>query len=109
MGLWLYIEPQLTGRRLYSETLGNICMVLWNIALAVGVVGLATARTQSREYVEFIWIVDIVVMVVLLINMFNIYMAISNRMERRFEFWRYACCFHWLHRSWNSINHCNGK
>lgn len=83
MGLWLYIVPQLTGRRLYSEALGNFCMVLWNIALAVGIVGLVTAHTQSREYAEMIWIVDIGVMIVLLLNMFNLYMTIAHRVEQK--------------------------
>jgi cbb3-type cytochrome c oxidase subunit I len=83
MGLWLYIVPQLTGRRLYSEALGNFCMVLWNIALVVGIVGLLTAHTQSREYAEMIWIVDVGVMVVLLLNLFNLYMTIANRVEQK--------------------------
>ena len=83
MGLWLYIVPQLTGRRLYSEALGNLCMVLWNVTLAVGIVGLLTAHTQSREYAEFVWIVDVGVMVVLLLNMFNVYMTIARRVEQK--------------------------
>ena len=83
MGLWLYIVPQLTGRRLYSEALGNLCMVLWNIALAAGIVGLLTAHTQSREYAELVWIVDVGVMVVLLLNMFNLYMTIAKRVEQK--------------------------
>ena len=36
MGLWLYIVPRLTGRRLWSERLGNLTMVLWNLAVAGG-------------------------------------------------------------------------
>ena len=55
MGLWLYIVPQLTGRKLWSERLGNLTMVLWNLAVASGVVGIATAHSQSREYAEMIW------------------------------------------------------
>jgi cbb3-type cytochrome c oxidase subunit I len=81
MGLWLYIVPRLTGRKLWSEPLGNLCMVLWNIALAVGIFGLLTAHTQSREYAEFIWIVDVGVMVVMVLNMFNLYMTITHRVE----------------------------
>jgi len=29
IGIWYYIVPQLTGRRLWSEALGNLCMILW--------------------------------------------------------------------------------
>ena len=60
MGLRLYIVPQLTGRQVWSERLGNSAVVLWNAAEAVGVVGRLTAHTQSREHAEFIWIVDTV-------------------------------------------------
>ena len=81
MGLWLYIVPRLTGRRLWSEGLGNVTMLLWNAALAVGIAGLLTAHTQSREYAEFTWVVDVGVVVVLILNMINLYMTISHRVE----------------------------
>jgi cbb3-type cytochrome c oxidase subunit I len=81
MGLWLYIVPRLTGRRLWSEPLGNLAMLLWNLAVLVGVVGLLTAHTQSREYAEMIWIVDVGVMVVLILNLINLYMTIAYRVE----------------------------
>jgi cbb3-type cytochrome oxidase subunit 1 len=72
MGLWLYIVPRLTGRRLWSEALGNACMNLWNVALAAGIVGILMAHTQSREYAEMIYGIDVAVMVVLILNMFNL-------------------------------------
>ena len=81
MGLWYYIVPQLTGRRLWSEWLGNLCVILWNIALALGIIGILNAYTQSREYAELIWAIDIPVMIVLLLSMLNIYMTIGNRVE----------------------------
>ena len=81
MGLWLYIVPRLTGRKLWSEFLGNICVILWNIALLIGIVGILNAYTQSREYAELIWSIDIAVMVVLILNLINIYMTIAHRTE----------------------------
>ncbi|MCA9954768.1 MAG: cbb3-type cytochrome c oxidase subunit I [Anaerolineales bacterium] len=81
MGLWLYIVPRLTGRKLWSEPLGNLSMILWNLALAVGIVAILAAHTQSREYAEFIWVVDVGVMVVLVLNLINIYMTIAHRVE----------------------------
>jgi cbb3-type cytochrome c oxidase subunit I len=83
MGLWLYIVPQLTGRKLWSERLGNLTMVLWNVAVASGVVGIAMAHSQSREYAEMIWVVDIGVIITLLLNMLNIYMTIAHRVEKK--------------------------
>jgi cbb3-type cytochrome c oxidase subunit I len=81
MGMWLYIVPKLTGRRIWSERLGNLCSVLWNLALAGGIVGIMLAYTQSREYAELIWPIDIAVMAVLILNMINIYMTVRHRVE----------------------------
>jgi cbb3-type cytochrome c oxidase subunit I len=83
MGLWLYIVPRLTGRKLWSELLGNICVILWNLALAVGIIGILLAYTQSREYAELIWVIDIAVLVVLVLNLINLYVTIANRVERK--------------------------
>lgn len=83
MGFWLYIVPLLTGRRLWSEKLGNICMLLWNVALLAGVVAILNAHTQSREYAELPWSVDVAVMVVLVLNLVNIYMTIAHRVETK--------------------------
>ncbi len=81
IGLWYYIVPQLTARRLWSEGLGNLCMLLWNLSLALGIAGILNTYTQSREYAELIWPIDILVMIVLLLSMFNIYMTIGKRVE----------------------------
>lgn len=83
MGLWLYIVPKLTGRKLWSEVLGNICVALWNFALLIGVVGILKAYTQSREYAEMIWPMDVAVMLVLILNLINIYMTIGHRVESK--------------------------
>lgn len=81
IGLWLYIVPRLTGRRLWSEPLGNMTMFLWNLALAIGIVGILRAQTQSREYAEFIWIVDVLVMIALVLTAINLFVTIANRVE----------------------------
>jgi cbb3-type cytochrome c oxidase subunit I len=83
MGLWLYIVPRLTGRQLWSEPLGNVTVILWNLAVAYGVINLAMANTQSREYAEMVWVVDIGVMIALILNMINLYMTISHRVENK--------------------------
>lgn len=83
MGLMLFVVHRLTGRRIYSELLGNICVGLWNIALLVGVVALLLGQSQGREYAELIYVVDVGVMLVLLLNMFNVYMTIAKRVEKK--------------------------
>lgn len=81
MGTWLYIVPRLTGRKLWSELLGNITVILWNVAIVAGVILILLAYTQSREYAELIWIIDVGVMVVLILNLINLYMTITHRTE----------------------------
>ena len=82
MGIWFYIVPRLAGRKLWSEPLGNLSALLWNIAMAAGVVLLLMGSTQSREYAELVWGVDVAVMAVLILNVFNFYITIMNRVDK---------------------------
>lgn len=84
MGLWLYIVPRITGRKLWSEVLGNITVILWNIGVAIGIAGILLADTQSREYAEMMWPVDVLVEIVLILNLINIYMTVKHRTEPKF-------------------------
>ncbi len=79
---WYYIVPRLTGRKIYSEKLGNFVMVLWNVALLVGLVGLVFGWTQAREYAELAWPIDIGIMAVLILTAYNIFKTISARVEK---------------------------
>ncbi len=81
MGIFYYLVPRLTGRRLWSEPLGNISAILWNIAMLWGILDLLNGVTQSREYAEFVWGIDIAAMVVFILNLINLYMTIINRVE----------------------------
>lgn len=80
---WYYIVPRLTGRKIYSERLGNITMILWNIALVAGVAGLLLGYTQAREYAELIWPVDLAILAVLLLTGFNFFKTITARTEKQ--------------------------
>ena len=82
IGGWYYILPRMTKTKVYSETLGIAVGVLWNIALAVGVVGLLVGWTQAREYAELAWPIDIGIMVLLLLTAFNVFMTIARREEK---------------------------
>jgi cbb3-type cytochrome c oxidase subunit I len=98
MGVWLFIVPRLTGRQLWSETLGNICVILWNITVFLGIGGILLAYTQSREYAEFIWVIDVAVMVVLILNLANLYMTIANRTEPKLyvSLWYISATLIWM-------------
>ncbi len=98
IGVWLYIVPRLTGRQLWSNRLGNLCVVLWNGALAVGIAGLLMGKTQSREYAELIWGVDVAVLVVLVLIALNVHMTIANRVEPKLyvSLWYIAATVIWM-------------
>jgi len=98
MGMWLFIVPRLAGRKLWSEALGNVTMVLWNLAVLGGIIGLLTAQSQSREYAEMVWIVDVAVMVALLLNLLNLYKTIAARTEPKLyvSLWYIAGTLMWM-------------
>jgi cbb3-type cytochrome c oxidase subunit I len=83
VGLWFYIVPRLTGRKLWSELLGNITMILWNVAVITGIVLIVLGNTQSREYAELVWPVDVAVMICLLLVLVNTYMTIARRTDAK--------------------------
>jgi cbb3-type cytochrome c oxidase subunit I len=76
---WYYVIPRLTKTKIHSERLGNIVMVLWNVALAIGVVGLLLGWTQAREYAELAWPIDMGIMLVLILTAYNLYRTIMAR------------------------------
>jgi cbb3-type cytochrome c oxidase subunit I len=83
VGAWFYLVPRLTGRKLWSEKLGLLTVFLWNLAVAVGIIGILTGHTQGREYAEFSWIVDVAVVAGLILVAVNLYMTIAHRVERK--------------------------
>ncbi len=83
MGMWYYIVPRLTGRKLWSETLGSLTAILWVVAVVSGVVLLLLGESQGREYAEMVYAVDIGVIVVCILNLVNLYMTISKRVEQK--------------------------
>ena len=76
-----YFLPRLLRTGLYSERLGVITVLLWNIALTAAVLSLAMGYTQGREYAELIWPVDLSVAVVFTLIFINVIMTVKNRKE----------------------------
>lgn len=83
IGAAYYIIPRLSGTKLFSEKLGNLTFVLWNLAIASGTVLIAMGYTQAREYAEYIWIIDVIIIITLLLIGYNIFKTIQYRKERK--------------------------
>ena len=83
MGLWYFVVPRLTGRKLWSELLGNIAAILWVLSVTAGVILLLLGHSQGREYAEMIYPVDVGVILVAILNLVNLYMTVIRRVEQK--------------------------
>jgi len=76
-----YLVPRLLRTALFSEKLGVLTVVAWNIALVAVVITLAGGFTQGREYAELIWPIDVAVVIAFLLIFFNFMMTVVKRRE----------------------------
>ena len=76
-----YFVPRLLQTELYSEKLGLAAVVILNLAVVAGIVGLASGYTQGREYAELIWPVDMLIVIAFALIVFNLAMTVKRRKE----------------------------
>ena len=76
-----YFTPRLLRTELYSQKLGLVTAVLWNITLVAAVVSLGLGYSQGREYAELPWGVDIMVAVIFSLVIFNLVRTVGRRKE----------------------------
>jgi len=77
-----YYLPRLLRTELYSDKLGIVTVVLWNIALTVALVSLAMGYTQAREYAELIWPLDLSIVFAFGLIFINMFMTVRQRREK---------------------------
>jgi cytochrome c oxidase cbb3-type subunit 1 len=82
LGSAFYFVPRLLRTDLYSEKLGILTVVLWNIALVALVITLGAGFTQGREYAEMIWPIDVGIVLVFFLVFFNFAMTVKQRREK---------------------------
>lgn len=83
VGMWYYMTPRLTARKLWSELLGTITAWAWGIAVLVGVALELAGYSQGREYAEMIYGVDVAIVLCCISNLVNLFMTISKRVEQK--------------------------
>jgi cytochrome c oxidase cbb3-type subunit 1/cytochrome c oxidase cbb3-type subunit I/II len=76
-----YYLPRLLRTELYSEKLGFLTVLAWNVTLVFAVVSLALGYSQGREYAEMIWPVDILVVLAFALVFVNFIMTVARRKE----------------------------
>jgi cytochrome c oxidase cbb3-type subunit 1 len=76
-----YYIPRMLRTQLYSQKLGVISAIFWNITITAGMIGISLGHTQGREYAELPWIVDIMVVISFTLVAINLLMTIARRKE----------------------------
>jgi cytochrome c oxidase cbb3-type subunit 1/cytochrome c oxidase cbb3-type subunit I/II len=77
-----YYVPRLLRTDLYSEKLGVITAILWNITVALVIISLGLGYSQGREYAEMPWPVDMLIVILFALVVFNLVMTIRQREEK---------------------------
>lgn len=81
VGAIFYILPRILGVKLYSERLGNITCILWNILIVLAVITLGLGMTQGVEYAELIYPLDILVVILFILLNINAFKTVISRKE----------------------------
>lgn len=81
MAAAFYYIPRLLRTELYSQKLGLVTAILWNLVLVAAVFCLGLGYTQGREYAELPWAVDIMIAVLFALVIFNILKTVGRRKE----------------------------
>ncbi len=76
-----YYVPRLLRTELFSQKVGLISVIIWNVAVVSAVVSLSTGHSQGREYAELIWPVDMLVIVSFALVVLNLLMTVRQRKE----------------------------
>lgn len=76
-----YYTPRLLRTALYSQKLGVVTAVFWNITLVAAVVSLGLGYSQGREYAELPWGVDMMIGGIFILAIINLLKTVSRRKE----------------------------
>jgi cytochrome c oxidase cbb3-type subunit I len=81
LGAVHYIVPNVVRAKLYSEKLGIVSLIVWNLSIVAGVIALALGYTQSKEYSEMFFPTDLGVVAAFVLILINLTMTLARRKE----------------------------
>jgi cytochrome c oxidase cbb3-type subunit I len=99
VGCMAYIIPVLSGaKKLWSERLGNITMVVWNALVLFGGWSILNGITEAREYAELTQPFDWMVLAGLLLTGLNMYMTVLTGAEKKWyvSIWYFLGALFWF-------------
>lgn len=94
-----YLIPVLSGsKRLWSEKLGNVTMIVWNLLVVFGVASIMNGYTEAREYAELQGLFDWMVLAGLLLAGLNVYMTVLTGPEKKWyvSTWYFLGALFWF-------------
>ncbi|HEX2926539.1 MAG TPA: cbb3-type cytochrome c oxidase subunit I, partial [Ruminiclostridium sp.] len=97
IGSGMYFVPAVLRVKLWSESMGWLSMLFWNLAVLSGPLTFSFGITQGREYSEYIWIFDVSLFLSVLLIIFNTIMTIKIRREDTLyvSVWYFLATFLW--------------
>lgn len=81
IGVGLHYVPALLRTRLWSEPLGWVSFVLWNLTMISAPITFSYGWSQGREYAEHLWWFDVSLTLSLVLMLVNVVMTIAQRQE----------------------------
>lgn len=97
IGCGLYYVPALLRTSLWSEPLGWLSCLLWNLTVLSGPFTFAFGITQGREYTEYVWLADVSLVLAIVLMLVNVIMTILQREEDTLyvSVWYFVGTFLW--------------
>ncbi|MBX2860500.1 MAG: cbb3-type cytochrome c oxidase subunit I [Vampirovibrio sp.] len=84
VGCMFFLGTVLSGsKRLWSERLGNVTMVVWNLLVGLGALSIMNGYTEAREYAELQGIFDWMVLAGLILTGINVYKTVLSGPEKK--------------------------
>ena len=97
IGCGLYYLPALLRTRLWSEPLGWVSFLLWNLTVASGPLCFSFGYTQGREYSEYVWLADVSLVLAVVCLLCNLVLTIADRNEQQLyvSVWYFVAALLW--------------
>ena len=81
LGAGLHYVPALLRTRLWSEPLGWLGFLFWQITILSGPLTFSFGWSQGREYAEYLWIFDVSLVISVALLLFNMLKTLQYREE----------------------------
>ena len=82
LGAGLHYVPALLRTKLWSEPLGWLAFLFWNITILSGPLTFSFGWSQGREYAEYLWIFDVSLVISVALLLFNMLKTVQYREEK---------------------------